>query len=96
MKQITSIQIQLEKALTIREILGLHTLDKQSDCNLYVLYDHKKVCLKDLSKLVVFSLTITENKPMTVIVEGEDPSPVVVGIKELLEPVASNASIQLT
>lgn len=96
MKQITSIQIQLEKALTIRETLGLHMMDKQSDCNLYVLYDHKKVCLKDLSKLVVFSLTITENKPMTVIVEGEDPSPVVVGIKELLEPVASNGSIQLT
>jgi len=96
MKQITSIQIQLENALTIRESLGLYMMDKQSDCNLYVLYDHKKVCLKDLSKLVVFSLTITENKPMTVIVEGEDPSPVVVGIKELLEPVASNASIQLT
>lgn len=95
MKQITSIQIQLEKTLTIRETLGLHMIEKQSDCNLFILYDHKKVCLKDLSKLVVFSLTIKKNKPMTIIVEGSAPSTVVVGIKKLLEPVSSTEPIQI-
>lgn len=96
MKKITSIRIQLNKPLTIRETLGLHTIDKHSNCNLYVLYDHHKVCLKQLSKLVVFSLTCTKNKPITIIVEGKDPSTVVIGIQKLLEPIATTIPFQVS
>ena len=96
MKQIRSIQIQLNKPLTIRETLGLHTIDKHSSCNVYVLYDHRKICLEQLSKLVVFSLTCNKNKSITIIVEGKDPSTVVIGIQKLLEPVAKTKPIQVS